>query len=109
MGLMDKVKAGVKAGAEQAAAKVEEGMERLQTKRELATAYNNLGRKAFGLSENGELTHAELGPLLDDVRRLRDELAADTAEAVEAAKEEPAPGQAPASEQPPASEPPPEA
>ena len=99
MGLMDKVKAGVKAGAEQAAAKVEEGMERLQTKRELATVYTNLGRTAFELFEKGELTHPDLQPLAEDARRLRAELAADSAQAAEAAKEEPpAAGAAPGGE-----------
>ena len=97
MGLMDKVKAGVRAGAEQAAAKVEEGMERLQTKRELAAAYNDLGRKAFELTEQGGLSHAELQPLVDTIRRLRTDLAADSAEAAAAVREEP---ESPASEPP---------
>jgi len=99
MGLMDKVKASVKAGAEQAAAKVEEGMERLQTKRELALAYDDLGHKAFELADSGAISHADLQPLVEKVRRLRAELAADSAQAAAAAKE----AATPPAEQPPAS------
>jgi len=88
MALVDKLKAGLKASAEQAAAKVEEGMERLQTKRELAMTYDDLGRKTFDLVDRGELTHAELQPLVETVRRLRAELEADRAEAAAAARGE---------------------
>jgi hypothetical protein len=82
MGFMDKVKASVKSGAEQAATKAQEELERLQTRRELAQAYADLGEKTFELADRGDLSHAELGGLVDKVRTLKAELAAiGTAEA----------------------------
>jgi hypothetical protein len=74
MGLLDKVKAGVKAGAEQAAVKAREELEDLQTKREVGQAYGDLGRKAFELVERGEIQHAELGALVDRVKGLNAKL-----------------------------------
>ena len=82
MGFMDKVKATVKTGAEQAASKAQEELERLQTRRELGQAYADLGEKAFELADRGELSHAGLGGLVDKVRKLRGQLEAiGTAEA----------------------------
>ena len=82
MGFMDKVKSTVKSGAEQAATKAQEELERLQTRRDLGQAYTDLGEKAFELADRGELSHAELGALVDKVRTLKAELAAiGTAEA----------------------------
>ena len=76
MGFMDKVKASVKSGAEQAATKAQEELERLQTRRDLGQAYTDLGEKAFELADRGDLSHAELGGLVDKVRTLKAELAA---------------------------------
>ena len=76
MGFMDKVKSTVKSGAEQAATKAQEELERLQTKRDLGQAYTDLGEKAFELADRGDLSHAELGGLVDKVRTLKAELAA---------------------------------
>ena len=82
MGFMDKVKASVKSGAEQAATKAQEELERLQTRRDLAQAYTDLGEKTFELADRGDLSHADLGGLVDKVRTLKAELAAiGTAEA----------------------------
>ncbi len=82
MGFMDKVKAGVKSGAEQAATKAQEELERLQTKRDLGQAYADLGEKAFELADRGDLSHAELAGSVDKVRALKAQLAAiGTAEA----------------------------
>jgi hypothetical protein len=58
MGLLDKAKQA----AEQAAVKAKGGVEDAQTKRELSQAYNDLGKTAFGLIENGDLSN----PRLDD-------------------------------------------
>jgi hypothetical protein len=66
MGLLDKAKAA----AEQAAAKAKEGVEDVQTKRELSQAYGDLGRLAFTLVESGELSNAQLDALVDKVRTL---------------------------------------
>jgi hypothetical protein len=76
MGFMDKVKSTVKSGAEQAATKAQEELERLQTRRDLGQAYTDLGEKAFELADRGELSHSELGALVDKVRTLKAELAA---------------------------------
>jgi len=91
MGFMDKVKSTVKSGAEQAATKAQEELERLQTKRDLGQAYADLGEKAFELADRGDLSHAELGGLIDKVRTLKAELAAiGTAEATTPAEGPPA-------------------
>jgi hypothetical protein len=74
MGFMDKVKSTVKSGAEQAATKAQEELERLQTRRELGQAYSDLGEKTFELVDRGDLSHAELGPLVDKARALRSQL-----------------------------------
>jgi hypothetical protein len=82
MGFMDKVKASVKSGAEQVGTKAQEELERLQTRRDLGQAYTDLGEKTFELADRGELSHSELGGLVDKVRTLKAELAAiGTAEA----------------------------
>ncbi len=68
MGFLDKAKAA----AEQAAAKAKEGVEDVQTKRELGQAYGDLGKTAFDLVESGELSHAQLDPLVAKVRTLKE-------------------------------------
>ena len=74
MGFMDKVKSTVKSGAEQAASKAQEEYEKLQTRRELSQAYEDLGSKAFELSDRGDLSHADLTPLVERVRTLKAQL-----------------------------------
>jgi len=56
MGFLDKAKQA----AEQAATKAREGVEDVQAKRELAQAYNDLGKTAFELIEGGELSDTRL-------------------------------------------------
>jgi hypothetical protein len=56
MGLLDKAKQA----AEQAAAKAREGVEDVQAKRELAQAYNELGKTTFELIDRGELSDTRL-------------------------------------------------
>lgn len=73
MGLLDKAKAA----AEQAAAKAKEGVEDVQTKRELSQAYGDLGRLSFSLVESGELTNPELDALVDKIRMLEAKAAAE--------------------------------
>ena len=55
MGLLDKAKQA----AEQAVTKTKEGVEDVQTKRDLGTAYGELGTKAFELVDAGELDRRE--------------------------------------------------
>ena len=56
MGLLDKAKAA----AEQAAAKAKEGVEDVQTKRELSQAYNELGKATYELVGSGEVSNPAL-------------------------------------------------
>jgi hypothetical protein len=74
MSFLDKVKAGVKSGAEQAATRAQAELERRQAKRELQQAYAVLGERAFELADRGEFTHAELQPSIDRVREARNQL-----------------------------------
>ena len=74
MGFMDKVKATVKSGAEQAATKAQDEYERMQTRRELSQAYEDLGTKAFDLAERGDVMHPDLAPLVERVKTLKAQL-----------------------------------
>ena len=89
MGFMDKVKSTVKSGAEQAATKAQEEYERIQTRRELAQAYEDLGTKAFELADRGDLSHADLTPGVERIKTLKAQLAAIGTEPAPAAPEEP--------------------
>src|SRR5262249_53871112 len=75
MGLLDKAKAA----AEQAAAKAKEGVEDVQTKRELGQAYGDLGRLTFKLVEGGELSNSQLDALVDKIRTLEAKASAEPA------------------------------
>ena len=66
MGFLDKAKQA----AEQAAAKAKEGVEDVQTKRELGQAYGDLGRTAYELVSSGEVTHSRLAEGAERVRAL---------------------------------------
>ena len=90
MSFLDKVKAGVKSGAEQAATKAQEEFDRLQAKRALQQAYGELGEKAFELAGRGELSHAELAAPIDRVRAAKADLDSIGSEPQQADAEEPA-------------------
>lgn len=66
MGLLDKAKAA----AEQAAAKAKEGVEDVQTKRDLTIAYGELGKTTYRLVEGGGLSNPELTPHVEKIREL---------------------------------------
>lgn len=66
MGLLDKAKAA----AEQATAKAKEGVEDVQTKRDLGQAYTELGRTTYGLVESGEISNPQLTAIVDRIRGL---------------------------------------
>jgi hypothetical protein len=66
MGFLDKAKAA----AEQAAAKAKEGVEDVQTKRDLVQAYGELGKVTYRLVESGELSNPELTTLVEKIRTL---------------------------------------
>jgi hypothetical protein len=72
MGFLDKAKAA----AEQAAAKAKEGVEDVQTKRELGQAYGELGRTAFELLESGEISSDRLEAIAAKIRTLNEKAAA---------------------------------
>ena len=93
MGLLDKAKAA----AEQAAAKAKEGVEDVQTKRDLSQAYGELGKVTYRLVESGELTDPRLTTHVEKIRTLRAQL-----EAGELVGAGASPGEAPPSDQPPA-------
>lgn len=85
MKLMDKAKAA----AEQAVAKTKEGVEEVQTKRDLSSAYGELGTKTFELVEAGRLDEPELAELVEKIRALKAKLAdAPEVEAPETAEAE---------------------
>jgi hypothetical protein len=86
MGFLDKAKTA----AEQAATRAKEGVEDVQTKRNLARAYEDLGRTTFELLESGEIAHERLTPQADEIRRIQAEAAA-TPDAPATAGADPAP------------------
>lgn len=95
MGFLDKAKAAAeqaaqkaKEGAEIAAQKAKETAEDVQTKRELSSTFDELGRKAFDLVESGAIANAELTPLVEKVRELQAKLEADAAPPAEAPAEQ---------------------
>ena len=96
MGFLDKAKAV----AEQATAKAKEGVEDVQTKRELGQAYGDLGKATFDLIESGEVSHASLEATAAKIRELKakaddegdDDAGEQSAEApAEASEEQPTP------------------
>ena len=82
MGLLDKAKSA----AEQAVTKTKEGVEEVQTKRDLGSAYGELGTKTFELVEAGELDKPELAELVEKIRGLKAKLAGEGDGEVEAEK-----------------------
>jgi len=72
MGLLDKAKQA----AEQAAAKAKEGVEDVQTKRELSQTYSELGKAAFELVESGEISNSRFDAPVAKIKSLNEKLAA---------------------------------
>jgi len=72
MGLLDKAKQA----AEQAAAKAKEGVEDVQTKRELSQAYNDLGKSTYELIGTGEISNPRLDAAVAKIKALTEKLAA---------------------------------
>jgi outer membrane murein-binding lipoprotein Lpp len=71
VGFLDKAKQA----AEQAAAKAKEGVEEVQTKRELSQAYGDLGKSVFELVEAGEISDPRLDADVEKIRTLNAKLA----------------------------------
>ena len=78
MGFLDKAKAK----AEQAAAKAKEGVQDVQTKRELGQAYDELGKATFELIESGEVANPRLTAIAVRIRELQGRLEAEGGEPV---------------------------
>jgi len=73
MGLLDKAKQA----AEQAAAKAKEGVEDVQTKRELSQAYNELGKSTYELIGSGEISNPRFDATVAKIKALTEKLADD--------------------------------
>ena len=69
MGFLDKAKSA----AETAASKAKEGIDDVQTKRELGQAYDALGKLTYELHNAGEISHQRLDELVSQIRKLRDD------------------------------------
>jgi hypothetical protein len=67
MGFLDKAKTA----ADQMAARAKEGVDDVQAKRNLTHAYEDLGRTAFQLIEENEISHPRLSAQADEVRKFR--------------------------------------
>ena len=70
MGFLDKAKAA----AEQAAAKAKEGVDDVQTKRELSQAYSDLGKTTYELIAGGDLTDSRLEASAEKIRGLLEKI-----------------------------------
>lgn len=66
MGLMDKIKAS----AEDATTKARGAVADVQSKRELAQAYTDLGKLTYGLIEEGAITDERLGETAHRIQQL---------------------------------------
>jgi hypothetical protein len=74
MGLLDRAKTV----AEHATTKAKEGLEEVQTRRELGQAYDELGKLTFEMVEFGEMSHPRLAATVERIRLLKSELDAQT-------------------------------
>lgn len=67
MGFLDKAKSA----AETATSKAKEGIDDVQTKRELSQAHDALGKLTYELHNAGEIAHERLDELVSQIRRLK--------------------------------------
>ncbi len=70
MGFLD----NVKSAADQVATRAKEGVDDVQAKRSLTTAYQDLGKTAFELIESGEISNPRLTAQADEVRKYKSQL-----------------------------------
>ena len=70
MGFLDKAKQA----AEQAATKAKEGVEDVQTKRELSQSYTELGKTAYELIANGEISDPRFDGAVAKIKSLQEKL-----------------------------------
>jgi hypothetical protein len=69
MGFLD----NVKSAADQVATRAKDGVDEVQAKRNLTHAYEDLGRTAFQLIEENEISHPRLVAQADEVRKFREQ------------------------------------
>lgn len=67
MGFLDKAMSA----ADQMATRAKEGVDDVQAKRNLKVAYEDLGRTAFQLIEENEISHQRLTAQADELRKLQ--------------------------------------
>jgi hypothetical protein len=82
VGFLDKAKAA----AAEAAAKAKEGVDDVQTKRELGQTYNDLGKTAYELIASGDIAHARLEAGAEKIRALNEKIAGGAEEDAAAAE-----------------------
>jgi len=70
MGLLDRAKTV----AEQATIKAKEGLDEVQTRRELGQAYDDLGKTTYELALAGEITHPRLAAGVERITTLTAQL-----------------------------------
>jgi hypothetical protein len=70
MSFLDKAKAMAK----EAQVRAKDTIEDVQTKRELAETYSEIGRKVVELTDGGQLSHPDLTPLVTRVHELNTRL-----------------------------------
>lgn len=87
MGFLDKAMSA----ADQMATRAREGVDEVQTKRSLSRAYEDLGRTAFQLIEENEISHPRLAAQADEIRALEAQMPGEPAQ----------PGPAPTDSSPP--------
>jgi hypothetical protein len=85
VGFLDKAKAA----ADKAAAKAKEGVDDVQTKRELSQAYGDLGKATYELIAAGHLADSRLEAAAEKIRGLREKIGANTAPDAEADSPDP--------------------
>ena len=73
MGFLDKAKSA----AETATSKAKEGIDDVQTKRELGQAHDALGKLTYELLEAGEIAHERLDELVARIRKLKGDAGGD--------------------------------
>jgi len=67
MSLLDRAKTV----AGQATTKAKEGLEEVQTRRDLGQAYEELGKVAFELTESGAISNDRLTPTVERIKQLK--------------------------------------
>jgi hypothetical protein len=98
MGFLDKVKAA----SQEATQKVKDSASDVQTKREIGQTFDELGKKAYELSESGAISHPEIAAFATKINDLKVKLEAEEADGDDSASAPPASDAPAAPPEPPA-------